>query len=204
MRVRLPRALLRRLPRRLLVRVGLVALALVTSINGAVRVFGHGDPFWCSPLHLPDKLRALAALARHTWNHDADEGAQAELLVARAAARNGVPERLALSVARSESSFRPHAISRTGAMGLMQLMPRTAAALGVEDAFDPVQNADAGTRYLGWLSRRYRGDRVRAIAAYNAGPARVPVSGSLDLPAETRAYVSHVLGGAARTARAEL
>lgn len=185
-------------------RVGLVALALVTSINGAVRVFGHGDPFWCSPLHLPDKLRALAALARHTWNHNADEGAQAQLLVAQAAARNGVPERLALSVARSESSFRPHAISRTGAMGLMQLMPRTAAALGVEDAFDPVQNADAGTRYLGWLNRRYHGNRVRTIAAYNAGPARVPVSGSVDLPAETRAYVSHVLGGAATTARAEM
>jgi soluble lytic murein transglycosylase-like protein len=192
------------LPSRLLVRVGLVALALVMSVNGAVRVFGHGDPFWCSPLHLPDKLRALAALARHTWNHDAAEGAQAELLVARAAARNGVSQRLALAVARSESSFRPHAISRTGAMGLMQLMPRTADALGVDDAFDPVQNADAGTRYLGWLSRRYRGDHVRAVAAYNAGPARVPIRGSLDLPAETRAYVAHVLGGAATPVRAEL
>ena len=62
-------------------------------------------------------------------------------------------------------------------MGLMQPTPRTAAALGVDDAFDPVQNADAGTRYLGWLSRRYRGDRVRAIAAYNACPARVPGTG---------------------------
>ena len=66
LRARLPRALRRRLPRRLLVRVGLVVLALLTTINGAVRVFGHGDPFWCSPLHLPDKAaRARRARAPH-------------------------------------------------------------------------------------------------------------------------------------------
>jgi soluble lytic murein transglycosylase-like protein len=191
-------------PRRLAIGVGLSALAFVMSVNCAVRVFGHGDPFWCSPLHLGDKLRALGALARHTLNHSGDEGDQAEALVARAAARNGVSERLALAVARSESSLHPHAISRTGAMGLMQLMPGTAAALGVTDAFDPAQNADAGTRYLAWLWRRYRGDRVRVLAAYNAGPARVALRGAIDVPAETRSYVTHVLSGAPAPVRAEL
>jgi soluble lytic murein transglycosylase-like protein len=89
-------------------------------------------------------------------------------------------------------------------MGLMQLMPGTAAMLGVDDAFDPAQNAEAGTRYLAQLLRRYRGDRVRVLAAYNAGPGRVPLHGAIELPAETRSYVRHVLGGVAAPVRAEM
>lgn len=181
--------------RKPLLKVGLFALCALLSLNSAVRVLGGGDPHWLSPLHVPDKTRALLALAAHTLSHGpACEQVAVFDLVARAARRNGVPEQLALAVARTESSFDAHAISRTGAMGLMQLMPGTADALGVRDAFDPTENTDAAARYLAQLTRRYRGDRMRAVAAYNLGPARVPASGALALPGETRTYVRRVLG----------
>jgi soluble lytic murein transglycosylase-like protein len=179
---------------RLARRTAFAAASLVLIINGAVRFMG-GDPHWLSPLHLRDKASALASLAWHFTGHDVEcEPDAAVLLIAQAAQRNRVPPPLALAVARTESSLRAHAISRTGAMGLMQLMPGTAAWLGVADAFDPAQNTDAGTRYLAQLLARYRGDRVRALAAYNLGPGRVPARGALALPAETRAYVGRILG----------
>jgi soluble lytic murein transglycosylase-like protein len=175
--------------------LALAAMCAVVSVNSAVRVLGGGDPHWLSPLHLPDKASALASLGWHAFGHDlACEPDAAALLIADAAQRNGVPEHFALAVARTESSLRAHAISRTGAMGLMQLMPATAAWLGVRDAFDPAQNTDGGTRYLAQLLRRYGGDRLRALAAYNLGPGRVPSRGALALPAETRAYVRRILG----------
>jgi len=175
-------------------RVALAVASAVLIINCAVRGMG-GDPHWLSPLHLRDKVSALASLAWHFTGHDVEcEPDAAALLIEQSARRNGVPPQLALAVARTESSLRAHAISRTGAMGLMQLMPGTAAWLGVGDAFDPTQNTDAGTRYLAQLLKRYRGDRVRALAAYNLGPGRVPARGALALPAETRAYVGKILG----------
>jgi soluble lytic murein transglycosylase-like protein len=181
----------------------LAVLCAITAVNGAVRHIGGGNPHWLSPLHLSDKAQALAALARHALSHgDHCEPAAAELLVAQSARRNGVPDSFALAVARAESSLHAHAISRTGAMGLMQLMPGTAAWLGVADAFDPEQNTDAGTRYLAQLLRRYGGDPVRALAAYNLGPGRVPTRGALTLPRETRAYVNRILG--AKVAAASL
>lgn len=181
--------------RLLAARFALAAVSVVLTINCAVRWVGGGDPHWLSPLHLSDKVSALASLAWHFTGHDLECMPEvAELAIAQAAQRNGVPAQLALAVARAESSLRAHAISRTGAMGLMQLMPDTATWLGVGDAFDPAQNTDGGTRYLAQLLRRYRGDRVRALAAYNLGPGRVPARGVLALPSETRTYVSRILG----------
>lgn len=181
--------------RKPLLQAGMVALCALFSLNSAVRLLGGGDPHWLSPLHVPDKARALWALAAHALSHGPDcEQAAVFDLVVQAARRNGVPEQLALAVARTESSFDAHAISRTGAMGLMQLMPGTARQLGVRDAFDPTENTDAAARYLAQLTRRYRGDRVRAVAAYNIGPGRVPTRGALALPGETRTYVRRVLG----------
>ncbi|MDI3280280.1 MAG: lytic transglycosylase domain-containing protein [Bacillota bacterium] len=80
---------------------------------------------------------------------------------------------LAASLAGVESRFERRAVSHRGALGIMQLMPETARALGVEDPFDPLQNIDAGVRYLAQLLKKYDGDVSLAIAAYNAGPARV-------------------------------
>ncbi len=93
-----------------------------------------------------------------------------------------------------ESSFHPCAVSSSGALGLMQLMPGTAAELGVQDPFDPRQNIDAGARFLGDLMVRYRGDAELALAAYHSGPATVDAHGSVPPIPKTRTYVNDVMG----------
>jgi hypothetical protein len=172
-----------------------LSLCAVLAINTLVRVLGGGSPHPLSLLHLGDKTRALCTLGVHATRHVFGAPHADDRETVRAAARrNGVPIALALSVARAESSFQPHAISHTGAMGLMQLMPDTAADLGVLDAFDSEANADGATRYLHRLLVRYRGDPERAVAAYNVGPGRVSMQGVSTLPDETRHYVHTVLG----------
>lgn len=97
------------------------------------------------------------------------------------------------SVIRAESAFNPHAVSRKGAQGLMQLMPGTATKLGVKDAFDPSANVNAGTQYLRDLLVLYHGDMVTALAAYNAGPQRVAQYHGVPPYHETRAYVAQIV-----------
>jgi len=113
--------------------------------------------------------------------------------IADAAARHAVPERLVWAVIRAESGFDPRAVSRQGARGLMQLMPETAAMLGVRDAFNPRENIDAGVRHLRALIERFRNDLRLAIAAYNAGERAVAAYGRVPPYPETREYVTQVL-----------
>jgi soluble lytic murein transglycosylase-like protein len=97
------------------------------------------------------------------------------------------------SVIRAESGFNTHALSPKGAQGLMQLMPQTASQLGVQNAFDPQANVEAGTRYLRELLERYNFDLIKALAAYNAGPQRVEQYGGVPPYYETRAYVARIV-----------
>lgn len=113
-------------------------------------------------------------------------------LVETAASRWNVDADLISSVIATESNFNARAVSRKNARGLMQLMPSTAARLGVHDVFDPKQNIDAGTRYLGDLLQRFRNDMGLALAAYNAGPERVQQYGRIPPYAETASYVRRV------------
>jgi len=113
-------------------------------------------------------------------------------LLRQAAERWGLPVEFVASVAQAESAFRTHAVSPKGAVGLMQLMPATAAMLGA-DPNDPAQNADAGARYLRELLLRYGYSAPLALAAYNAGPAAVDRHAGIPPYAETRAYVQRVL-----------
>ena len=113
--------------------------------------------------------------------------------VRRAAARSGLPAALVESVARVESGFRADAVSPKGAIGVMQLMPATARALGA-DAHDVGQNIDAGARLLRELLLKYNGDVVKALAAYNAGTGAVERFGGLPPYQETRQYVNKVIG----------
>jgi len=113
--------------------------------------------------------------------------------VADASDRYRLDPDLLNSVIRAESGFNPHALSRKGAQGLMQLMPDTASKLGVPNAFDPEANVDGGTRYLRELLERYNFDLIKALAAYNAGPRRVEQYGGVPPYRETRKYVASIV-----------
>lgn len=113
-------------------------------------------------------------------------------LIEAAAKRYGMDADLITSVVAAESNFNPKAISPRDARGLMQLLPVTAARLGVQDIFDPQQNIDAGTRYLSDLLKLYKNDLALALAAYNAGPESVQRFGSVPPFAETVTYVRRV------------
>jgi soluble lytic murein transglycosylase-like protein len=116
-----------------------------------------------------------------------------EELVRQIASRHGLPPEFVHSVARAESDFQTGAISPKGAIGVMQLMPQTAAALNV-NPFDPVQNIEAGVRLLRELLVKYDGSTHRALAAYNAGSGAVDKYQGVPPYRETRLYVDRVLG----------
>ena len=111
----------------------------------------------------------------------------------RAAALHNIPAELVRAVIWAESAGDAAAISTKGAIGLMQLMPRTAGEMYVEDPVDPAQNIMGGTRYLRWLANQFNGDMVLTLAAYNAGPDAVRKYGGVPPFEETRVYVKRVL-----------
>ena len=116
-------------------------------------------------------------------------------LITQAAIHAGLPAAIAHSIARAESGYREDAVSPKGAIGLMQLMPKTAAELNA-DPHDPAQNADAGARYLRDLLQKYENDPhqvSKAVAAYNAGPAAVDKYHGIPPYPETIQYVNRVL-----------
>ena len=112
--------------------------------------------------------------------------------IATSAHTHGVAAELVASVIAVESNFNPQAASLKSARGLMQLMPGTAARLGVTNVFDPKQNIDAGTRYLKELLLRYKGNLTLTLAAYNAGPERVEQFRTTPPYRETLDYVRRV------------
>jgi hypothetical protein len=114
-------------------------------------------------------------------------------MLSTAGHEHNVDEDLLASLVKAESAGNSHAVSRTGARGLMQLMPATAADLGVKDSFRPEQNVRGGTTYLDWLLTRYRDNLAMALAAYNAGPAAVDNYHGIPPYRETRLYVARVI-----------
>ena len=114
-------------------------------------------------------------------------------LVQQAADRTQIDPAFIRSVIRAESAFNPRAVSPKGAVGLMQLMPSTASQLGVTNPLEPAANVEGGTRYLRQLLLQYHGDAVKALAAYNAGPARVDRYHGVPPYHETHAYVRRII-----------
>jgi len=114
-------------------------------------------------------------------------------IVQEASNKQGVDSDFIHSVIKQESAGNTAAVSRTGARGLMQLMPATALQLGVVDSFSPEQNVHGGTRYLRELLERYNGDAIKALAAYNAGPGAVDRYKGVPPYRETRQYVRRVV-----------
>jgi hypothetical protein len=119
-------------------------------------------------------------------------GDQYDKLILRSARNHRVEPALVKAVIAAESNFKPTAVSRVGAQGLMQLMPQTARELGVENPFHPAENVDGGTRYLRDMLDRF-GDLKRAVAAYNAGPEAVDRYRGIPPYPETLDYVARVL-----------
>ena len=145
------------------------------------------------PLNLPSahSVRAPKAVAATQPRR----GAEYDDFIAEHAAAHGVRPELIRGVIQAESNFNPRALSPKGAMGLMQLMPATAADLGVRDPFNAWENIRGGIKYLRQLLNRYDRNEALALAAYNAGPGAVDRHGVQVPPyQETQQYVKRILG----------
>src|SRR3989454_4262064 len=184
-------------PRFLILLAVTVVVTAATPVGAEVykRTASDGTIYFTNIQTSPSYQRAVftPALARGSQRPaSADHGVYSQE-IAEAAARYAVPERLIWAVIRVESGFDHRAVSRKGARGLMQLMPETAAILGVRDSFNPRENIHAGARHLRGLMERFRYDLPLAIAAYNAGEK--PVTSYRGIPPypETREYVARVL-----------
>jgi soluble lytic murein transglycosylase-like protein len=174
---------------------GMAQIAMTTDLSGR-RMFVNADP---APVRLvPFKPRSTIYLpSEHSFLGESRPAVSidrdgVERLVREAAARHQVDPALVRAVIETESNWNPSAISRKGALGLMQLVPSTAQRFGVNDAFSPKQNVDAGVRYLKTLLERYNGNLDLALAAYNAGEGAVDRAHGVPAYRETRNYVLKV------------
>jgi soluble lytic murein transglycosylase len=113
--------------------------------------------------------------------------------ISAAARKHGISSSLIKAVIKAESNFDPRAVSKSGACGLMQIMPKTAKALGVVDPFDPKENIFGGARYLKKMLVQFQGSLPLALAAYNAGPSKVQSRNGVPRIPETRSFVRRVM-----------
>jgi soluble lytic murein transglycosylase-like protein len=135
----------------------------------------------------------LTVLSGYTTSQRHGTFEEPRVIIKEAADRYGVSEDLIAAVIEAESQFNPRAVSRRGAQGLMQLMPDTAASLGVEDPFSPRENIHGGVRHLRSLMDRFDNNVPLALAAYNAGHVAVIHHGGIPPYPQTRAYVNRIL-----------
>ncbi len=189
----------------LLTGVGLVlgTLPAIALANGNIKVFQYTDKKGNisfsdrQPLDVPFtlvKFDCFACNVRSTTDWDRTPLFPRHYLseIEIAAAQHQLDPALIQAVIHAESGFRPKVVSRSGAQGLMQLMPGTAKDMAVKDVFQPSQNIMGGSAYLAWLLKKYDGNLKLATAAYNAGPATVSKYGGIPPYPETKTYVARV------------
>ena len=180
----------RRRDRRLNTARGLLLSALALTIPPKVRELGRDElPYVAAPDPGPRVLVSIESFNPIAPAHAYDD------LIREAAAKYDLEPALIRSVMRMESGFDPFAVSRVGAMGLMQLMPAVAKEMGVSDPFDARQNIMAGSQILRDLLERHNGNLALTLASYNAGPGAVANYGNKVPPfKETRNYVKRITG----------
>ncbi len=131
--------------------------------------------------------------SRNTKKYSNAQTAEYHEIIHEKANAYNIDPSLVKAVIKTESNFNSHAISRKGAMGLMQLMPSTANDLNVQNPFDPEENIEGGVKYLKYLLEKFNGNLTLALAAYNAGPKKVEKYGYVPPITETKQYVNKVL-----------
>ena len=188
-------------PRSLVHGIFIVATALVTVPASAGEIYLGADSngvitITDSPSSVPG-FQPHGSVARPQVPPTAPRGYKPSMdrydtLILGSAQRSGVSPALVKAVCLAESAMNPKAVSKSGAQGLMQLMPGTAGDMDVSDPFDPAQSIDGGARYLSHQLRTF-GDLRLALAAYNAGPARVQAAGGIPAIPETEQYVVKVM-----------
>ena len=114
-------------------------------------------------------------------------------IIDKACEKYDMDSKLVKALVKQESGFKPDAKSKAGAMGLMQLMPKTAESLGVKDPYNPEENVDGGVRYLKQMLEKFNGNKILALAAYNAGPNAVKKYDGVPPYKETQNYVKSIL-----------
>lgn len=164
---------------------------LVTKAKPFVEVLKESAPkekaFTINDVDAPPNV--FGALTKKlSWSKD-----QILDLIDKTAQKHGLDEKLVRALVKQESGFNPNATSKVGAMGLMQLMPATAAGLGVKDAYNPVENVEGGVKYLKSMINRFNGNTILALAAYNAGPNAVAKYNGVPPYKETQNYVKSIL-----------
>ena len=167
------------------------------SLNVKGDLFDRGVDIDTSSITNATLRRAIEEVNDATRRYNPDEAnsgkSQILSMINKISRDNGVDEKLVQALIKQESGFNPNAKSKAGAVGLMQLMPATAKALGVKDPYNAAQNVEGGVKYLKSMLNKYNGNVILALAAYNAGPNAVDKYSGVPPYKETQNYVKNIL-----------
>jgi len=178
---------------RLITTAVVMGAAFVTGSYADIYRYVNKDGVMCFTNVPTSSKYRLYIPERHHSGYSGGTTDRYDQAIARASDAYGISFYLIKAVIKAESDFDPQAVSRSGAMGLMQIMPENCDRLNIDDPFDPYENIMAGSRFFKQLLRRYADNLPKALAAYNAGPGMVDRYQGIPPIPETQAYVNRVM-----------